>query len=241
MEMDLVGISVFRTDKCGENSNHGSDWGLWSGLWAAGRQSPMIPFWEIGRFSIFDFPNKQFGVSTTSLVMDNDALGGEWVFVPVGEMSWTLWISLHASNCIVFWRNVGEREARCQRVFLFCYWGSVWVGAGLWGEILSLTRLRQKSVIRRSTDTLCSDSVCCPQGLFSEILICFSLWMLGNNYTESGSECLSLDKKRKIRRNVSSSWGIRQVTVQGVSYRTVLCNSDTGCPPTETCHGGSRS
>lgn len=62
-------------------------WGLWSGLWAAGRQSPMIPFWEIGRFSIFHFPNKQFGVSTTSLVMDNDALGGEWVFVPVGEMS----------------------------------------------------------------------------------------------------------------------------------------------------------
>ena len=32
MKMDLVGISVSRTDKCGEKSNHGSDWGLWSGL-----------------------------------------------------------------------------------------------------------------------------------------------------------------------------------------------------------------
>lgn len=32
MKMDHVGISVFRTDKCGESSIHGSDWGLWSGL-----------------------------------------------------------------------------------------------------------------------------------------------------------------------------------------------------------------
>lgn len=76
------------------------------------------------------------------------------------------WILLHAANCTVFWRNVGEREARCQKGvwFFFVVEAQFELGGSLGGDHI-LTRCKaEPGEIHRCTP--CSDSVCCPQGFF---------------------------------------------------------------------------
>lgn len=49
------------------------------------------------------------------------------------------------------------------------------LGGSLGGNLVPNQVKAELGEIRRSTNALCSDSVCCPQGFSPGILICFSL------------------------------------------------------------------